>query len=288
MEPRGDKPSPGRPSPLRPASCIYARARQPIPCRGRAHGGAARPGVRKISCCYGNGSQRRTRAMCRVGAGGTLRVSLEAASAPAPRCARGAAGSTGTGSAAQAALRVEGGEKKKHNANQVKSKTILFLTPSRGSKGGCTGAGNRTRVWSEGGWSRPHPTSVYGHTPGNKDLHSLCSCRSSCSCCPSVVLWTSLESGTHSVPDQTDKMVPLLDYSSPADKALNRGQRGGRARPRLTGAPSRPPTGALTLRLNARMRRHAHGTNSKRKPTRRRRRAPAATVCHDISRNGGS
>lgn len=50
--------------------------------RQSAHGGAARPGVRKISCCYGNGCRRRTRAMCRVGAGGTLGVSLEAASRP--------------------------------------------------------------------------------------------------------------------------------------------------------------------------------------------------------------
>lgn len=43
-------------------------------------GGAGR--ARKISCCYGNGSQRRTRAVCRVGVGGARSVSLEAASRP--------------------------------------------------------------------------------------------------------------------------------------------------------------------------------------------------------------
>lgn len=71
--------------------------------------GSRRAGVRKTSCCYGNGGQRRTRAMCQVGAGGTLLVSLEAASRPLHlhhHCARGAAGSARTGSAEHA------GEKK--------------------------------------------------------------------------------------------------------------------------------------------------------------------------------
>lgn len=53
-----------------------------------------------------------------------------------------------------------------------------------------------------------------GTKSGNRHVHLLCSCWSSCSCCPSVVLWASLESGTRWVPDQKDEIVWLLDSKS--------------------------------------------------------------------------
>lgn len=126
--------------------------------------GSCQAGVRKISCCYGNGSQRRTRAMCRVGAGGTLSVSLEAASRPLhlhravheePQEARG--------QEVQNKQRSER-EKKKKSTMQINkvfndnmSKVILFLTPRRGSNqiaaGGYIGASNRTSFWSKVSYS---------------------------------------------------------------------------------------------------------------------------------------
>lgn len=84
VEPRGDKPSTARPPPLCPISSIYVSFPQPISAERQRQSaqGSRQAGVRKISCCYGNGSQRRTGAVCRVGVGGALSVSLERALRP--------------------------------------------------------------------------------------------------------------------------------------------------------------------------------------------------------------
>lgn len=84
VEPRGDKPSAGRPPPRCPISSIYVSFPLPLSAERQRQSaqGSRQAGVRKISCCYGNASQRRTGAVCRVGVGGALSVSLETALRP--------------------------------------------------------------------------------------------------------------------------------------------------------------------------------------------------------------
>lgn len=84
VEPRGDKLSAARPTRLCPISSIYVSFPQPIGAERQRQSaqGSRQAGVRKISCCYGNGSQRRTGAVCWLRVGGALSVSLETASRP--------------------------------------------------------------------------------------------------------------------------------------------------------------------------------------------------------------
>lgn len=84
VEPRGDKPSAGRPPPRCPISSIYVSFPLPLSAERQRQSaqGSRQAGVRKISCCYGNASQRRTGAVCRVRVGGALSVSLETALRP--------------------------------------------------------------------------------------------------------------------------------------------------------------------------------------------------------------